>query len=323
MTPSRMFDGFAVGTTSERGSQNGDDQVSGTSSGVTFTLTAPSSASEFNIFMNFSQVLASNTNSTAANTFVLTWDDGAGGTQANSISFTGTFNPGQIALITAGGGTVQGVNGAAFSDQVTGIQFQLSGVFDFAALRTLNLSINCYTAGTMMSTPHGPRAVETLTAGDMVLTADGRETPVTWLGRQPVNTRLAHPAKANPIRITAGALGNGLPERDLRLSPDHAICIDGLLINAGALVNGSTIYQEQGKLPDSFTYYHIETEAHELLLAEGVAAESFIAYAGRDTFENGDEATVHIPEMDLPRISAARLVPEHIRQSLMPVIAAQ
>ena len=194
---------------------------------------------------------------------------------------------------------------------------------DLFIIESLSATINCFAAGTKIATPAGPRNVETLQADDLVLTPDGRETVVKWLGVQPVDSRLMHPAKVNPVRITAGALGDGLPERDLRVSPDHAIEIDGSLINAGALVNGSTIYQEQGKLPDGFTYYHIETEAHELLLAEGVAAESFIDYAGRDTFENGGESKAQITEMDLPRISSSRLVPDHIRARLTPALAAE
>ena len=68
---------------------------------------------------------------------------------------------------------------------------------------------------------------------------------------------------------------------------------------------------------DGFTYYHVETVAHELLLAEGVAAESFIDYAGRDSFENAEEAQDRsIPEMALPRVSAKRLVPDSLRAGL-------
>ena len=166
-------------------------------------------------------------------------------------------------------------------------------------------------------------AVEDLTVGTKLRTADGGTTTVKWLGEMPIDTRLVHPARANPVCITAGALGDGLPKQDLRLSPDHAIEIDGVLYNAGALVNGTTIYQERGKLPDGFTYYHIETVAHELLLAEGVPAESFVDYAGREAFDNGDEVRGPIAEMDLPRISAARHVPAHLRERLTPKWAAE
>lgn len=182
---------------------------------------------------------------------------------------------------------------------------------------------NCFAAGTMIATEQGEVAVEDLKAGDLVRTADGRLTPVTWLGTQQIDTRLTHPAKVNPICITAGALGGGLPLRDLHVSADHAIEIDGTLYNAGVLVNGETIYQKRQMPKEGFTYYHVETEAHELLLAEGVAAESFIDYAGRNSFDNAADAGERvIPEMALPRVSAARLVPAALKVRLAPAAAA-
>lgn len=180
-------------------------------------------------------------------------------------------------------------------------------------------NFQCFCAGTGIATPSGPRAVETLQQGDKLLTSDGGETTVKWLGRQDVPVRYLHPAKINPICIKAGALADGVPARDLYISQDHAIAIDGLLINAGALVNGHSIYQV-GRMPlRGFTYYHVETDAHELILAENVPAESFIDYAGYGSFDNGSERedAPPIPEMDLPRVSARRLLPEPIRARLM------
>lgn len=179
---------------------------------------------------------------------------------------------------------------------------------------------NCFAAGTMIAAEHGEVAVEDLKAGDLVRTADGRLTPVTWLGTQEIDTRLMHPAKVNPICITAGALGGGLPLRDLHVSADHAIEIDGTLYNAGVLVNGETIYQKARMPKEGFTYYHVETGAHELLLAEGVAAESFIDYAGRDSFDNAPDGDGRvIPEMALPRVSTARLVPAELKTRLQEI----
>jgi hypothetical protein len=215
---------------------------------------------------------------------------------------------------------------AAPAGQYNEIRFITSAASgdSFMVVNSIETTINCFLSGTTIATDTGARAVETLKPGDLLRTADGRLEAVIWLGEMEIDTRLMHPAKVNPICITAGALGNGLPERDLRLSADHAIEIDGVLYNAGALVNGTTIYQVAKMPMDGFTYYHVETQAHELLLAEGVAAESFIDYAGRDSFDNGGEAEPRaIPEMDLPRVSSARLVPDHIRTALAPAIAAE
>ena len=96
--------------------------------------------------------------------------------------------------------------------------------------------------------------------------------------------------------------------------------VDGLAINAGCLVNGETILHEPFEsLPDRVTYHHIETEAHEVVLANGMPAETYVDYVGRRAFDNhseylelyGEERI--IAEMPRPRVSAARLVPPAIR----------
>jgi hypothetical protein len=183
--------------------------------------------------------------------------------------------------------------------------------------------VNCFLPGTAIATETGEAAVETLTPGDLVRTADGRLEAVVWLGEMKIDTRLMHPAKVNPVCITAGALGGGLPGRDLYLSADHAVEIDGVLYNAGALINGTTIYQVAQMPLEGFVYYHVETDGHELLLAEGMAAESFVDYVGRDGFDNADRADRRtIPEMNLPRVSSRRLVPMQLRDRLAPTPVA-
>ncbi|WP_245890470.1 Hint domain-containing protein [Roseovarius confluentis] len=180
----------------------------------------------------------------------------------------------------------------------------------------------CFAAGTLIATPDGETAVEALCAGDLVTTAKGRAVPVKWIGRQ---TRLPFfsGAAAAPVRIKAGALGDGLPHNDLTVTGDHGMILDGLVINASALVNGTTIdWVPMTDLPDRVTYYHIETEEHDVIVANGAAAETFIDYVSRQKFDNyaeyvdlfGDDRT--IVEMPLPRISAARLVPQSIRDRL-------
>ncbi len=175
----------------------------------------------------------------------------------------------------------------------------------------------CFYPGTRIATPEGEVEVEALRAGDLVLTANGAK-PVRWVGQSQVHTRFADPLRSLPIRIKAGALGDGLPARDLLLSPDHAVFIDGILAQAGALVNGTTIVREQD-VPEQFTYYHVELASHELLLAEGVQAESFVDNVDRMHFHNWDEREAPaeaIEEMPYPRAKAARQVPMAIRRRL-------
>ena len=145
---------------------------------------------------------------------------------------------------------------------------------------------------------------------------------VKWIGRQTVQKLLAGP-RMQPVRIRAGALGGGLPHIDLTVTGDHGMVIDGLVINASALINGTTIdWVPMEELPDRVTYYHVETEDHDVILANGAPAETFVDIPGRRAFDNYREyldlygAERIIPEMDRPRISAQRVVPDHIKARL-------
>ena len=120
-----------------------------------------------------------------------------------------------------------------------------------------------------------------------------------------------------------------MPLRDLVLTADHALLIDGLLINAGALVNGAGIdWVPLSELGDTYTVYHIETEEHDIILAEGAPAETFIDYVGRQSFDNyaeyvalyGEERL--ITEAPYPRISTPRLLPPALKARLAGAVAA-
>ncbi len=184
----------------------------------------------------------------------------------------------------------------------------------------------CFLTGTAISTPHGEVAVESLKIGDLVLTDTGEAVPVRWIGTRRVSPRFADPVRSLPIRIAAGALGDGLPRRDLLISPDHALLVDHVLLNAGAMVNGSDITREA--MSEIFTYYHVEVDAHELILAEGVSAEIFIDHVGRMAFDNWAEHeaifgdTPEKPEMGYARVKSARQLPMALRRRLGIAAAA-
>ncbi|KMW56063.1 hypothetical protein AIOL_001015 [Candidatus Rhodobacter oscarellae] len=188
------------------------------------------------------------------------------------------------------------------------------------------MNLVCFAAGTMIATPEGEAAVEALAIGDRVRTADGRDVAVKWLGVQThraAAVNLPLPEGAQPVRIRAGALGGGLPHSDLTVTADHGMVIDGMVINASALVNHDTIdFVPLSELEDSITVYHIETEAHDVILANGAPAETFLDAAGRAAFDNYQEyldlygAERIIPEMAMPRISSARLLPQTIKDRL-------
>ncbi|MES3674755.1 Hint domain-containing protein [Halomonas elongata] len=184
-----------------------------------------------------------------------------------------------------------------------------------------NFTYNCFAAGTLIATPEGDVAVEDLTIGDLVMTANGDQVPVKWIGRQTVSRLTA--VRQPPVRIRQGALGGGKPQQDLVLTGGHGMIIDGLVINAAALVNGDTIdYVPQDELQGTMTYFHVETDSHEAILANGAEAETYIDYIDRQAFDNYAEyialygIETRIIEMPRHRISSRRLLPLALRERL-------
>ncbi len=156
----------------------------------------------------------------------------------------------------------------------------------------------CYAAGTRILTADGEKAVEEIAAGDMVVTLAGEQhvsQPVKWVGERRINIA-AHPRPelVAPVRIRRGAFGEGLPQRDLVVSPDHCLFVDGKLIPAKLLINDMTIVQERGAR--SVHYYHVELDRHAVLLAEGLPAESYLDTGNRAYFSNSGLALVLHPE---------------------------
>ena len=182
---------------------------------------------------------------------------------------------------------------------------------------------NCFATGTRIATPDGDKPIEMLRAGEKVLTHDGRSAPVIWRARQSITNPRNLSVGRSPVRIEAGALGPNLPDAPLTVTADHALLFGDMLINAGTLVNGTTIrLLPLEEMPARFNYWHVELEEHECVVANGVPAESFIDYVGRSGFDNYDDyldlvgADRLIAEMPLPRVCAHRLVPPGLREAL-------
>jgi hypothetical protein len=151
----------------------------------------------------------------------------------------------------------------------------------------------CFASGTRILTARGEIKVEFLRVNDRVLLPDRRAVPVIWIGARRVDcTRHPRPETVWPILIAAGALSDGVPHRDLVLSPDHALLLDEHLIPAKILVNGQSIRQIKRH---GVNYYHVELPFHAVLSAEGALAESYLDTGNRGVFTNSAEPLTLYP----------------------------
>ncbi len=142
----------------------------------------------------------------------------------------------------------------------------------------------CFCRGTRIATASGEIAVERLAIGDLVVTASGVCRPIRWIGHRELEIRRhAFPLEVLPVRVSAHAFGEGQPRRDIWLSPQHAVSLEGVLIPIIRLANGATIRQER---VERVSYWHVELDSHDVLLAEGLAAESFLDCGSRSGFAN-------------------------------------
>lgn len=164
-------------------------------------------------------------------------------------------------------------------------------VFDYdAAIDT----VVCFLEGTRIMTEHGEVPVERLRAGDLLVSPGGAPPlrALRWVAHRRVDVaRHRAPERVAPVLIRAGALGSGSPKRDLWVSPDHAFLLQGRLVPARLLLNGTTIVQELWRR--AATYWHVEFETHGLVVAEGALAESYFDDGNRHLFDNAAVAALH------------------------------
>jgi hypothetical protein len=163
----------------------------------------------------------------------------------------------------------------------------------------------CYLRGTRIRTPAGEVEVEHLKIGDLVRTLGGRAEPIKWIGRRRY-TRTAGkpwPKGFEPIRIARLALDERTPHRDLFVSPGNALYLDGVLIAAQDLVNGRSIAPAVPAGVETIEYFHLELAEHQVIFAEGAAAETLQSASGnREWFSNfadyerryGEDRALHV-----------------------------
>ena len=195
-----------------------------------------------------------------------------------------------------------------------GTSFPISNI-DLAMLQDIGApvtaNVTCYARGTLIETSRGDVAVEDLRPGDHAITISGVARPVVWIGRRHVDCRRhPRPERVLPIRIAADAFEAGQPRRDLFVSPNHAIYRDGVLIPVRLLLNGLTVAQTERS---SVEYYHVELDRHDILLAEGLPAESYLDCGDRHAFSNGGGIVTLVAEFAGDRWETADYAPLKLR----------
>ena len=210
-----------------------------------------------------------------------------------------------------------------FAGNFTGDFFHLSADNAGAGPGTLitENTTPCYCPGTLIRTPRGQKKIEKLKIGDKVMTMSGAARPIKWIGRRSYCGRFVMGrTDILPVCIKAGALDDHVPKRDLWISPNHAMFLDGMLIEAKDIVNGISIVQAESV--DQVEYIHIELDSHDVIIAEGALSESFVDDDSRLLFHNTHEyrtlyqdAAVGPAQYCVPRVEDGYEV-EAVRQRL-------
>ncbi len=199
------------------------------------------------------------------------------------------------------------------SDAGQTIDLTIVGSYSFADFSVVDhssstaITVSCFAAGTRIRTQRGDIPVEALQVGDIVDTRFVGPVPIKWIGHREVDC-VAHPRPRSvwPVRIHADAFGPDQPCRDLWLSPDHAVFVGEVLVPIKRLINGTSVTQ----VPmDEITYYHIELERHDVLLAEGFPAESYLDTGDRANFADSDGSTTLFPDFCVRKWEAMGCAP--------------
>jgi collagen type I alpha len=274
---------------------NGGAGILQINAGGTLELTGPVSNAASTTFTD--DVTPQSTYTVNDSVVEVNFEDATGVLKLDDIGgFAGTivsFRKGDSFVITGGTLSNLGVTGGdtlTVSDSGNGGTDQI--IFNsaisasgFNIVNNNTIQVACFARGTRIATETGLLAVEYLRVGDRMIADGGEVQPIVWIGQRTVNCR-THPRPETvwPVRIARGAFGDNVPVRDLCLSPDHAVFVDGVLVPVKLLVNDTSI---RAKPADMVTYYHVELPRHDLLLAEGLRVESYLDTGDRSNFANG------------------------------------
>jgi hypothetical protein len=178
----------------------------------------------------------------------------------------------------------------------------------------------CFLRGTRLLTPNGERKVEDLRIGDLLTTLSGEAKPIQWIGRRVYkrSTSCRLPRDITPVRVAKGALGPDAPRRDLFVSLHHALWVDGFLIQAMDLINGSSITLNSAADLSEVEYLHVKFACHDVIFAEGSPSETLRVHAGNvERFDNFAEYLRLFGENDADENACAPIAFKDGRERLL------
>jgi hypothetical protein len=166
---------------------------------------------------------------------------------------------------------------------------------------------HCFLKGTTIRTADGDRKIEDLAVGDLLPTVFGAVSPIQWIGHY--RFKRSDPTKAwvrdvLPIQVARSALGPDVPNADLFVTQTHALLIDGVLVAAGNLINGTTITRYDAPELDELEFFHIKLALHDVIYAEGTPCETLL-----DVDENAANFAEYLRQYGPPTTAATPCAP--------------
>ncbi|MFT8674870.1 MAG: Hint domain-containing protein [Acetobacter sp.] len=255
--------------------------------------------------LNSNVVTLSSGASSVQDTFINS-GSGADGYSNIMVSSGATVTSPYLGSSTAGYFTMTISSGATVTDPSTidggGVLVTSGGIM------SVNDSQPCFLADTLIATPTGEIGIEKLSAGDEVLAYENGATVtrhITWAGKGHCVVCPRHPddEAGYPVRIVKNAITDGMPSKDMLVTSEHCLFMNNRFVPTRLLVNGRSIFYD--KSISVYDYYHIETEQHSVLIADGMPTESYLDTGNRRTFRRDGKVVVLMPSRNLTWDNAA------------------
>jgi len=190
-----------------------------------------------------------------------------------------------------------GILATLHTAETPGGSYYKAADFSMMSPSTDTYELVCFLPGSMIRTKEADIPVEDLRIGDSLLAFDWHRNSeftrtIVWVGSQTatVNPTLPPDEAGYPVRILKDAISDGLPYKDMLITPDHCLFFEDKFIPARMLVNGRSIFYDREII--SYTYYHIETDKHAVITADGMLTESYLDTGNRSAFRQHGETVI-------------------------------